>query len=63
MEHPAALQAFTQEADLRDSLYLVKNGVPFDVAFSLGAFDRKIWVITIGELDGLIWDYGAGGWK
>ena len=63
LEHPAALKAFTQEADLRDCLFLVKNGVPFDVAFSLSAFDRRAWIVTIGELDGLVWDYSVGGWK
>lgn len=60
---PAALHRYTQQADLRDSLFLVRNGVPFDVAFSLGGFERRAWVVVMGELDGLVWDYAAGVWK
>jgi hypothetical protein len=61
-DDPAALKSFTHDADLKDSLYLVKNGIPFDVAFSLNAFDRRVWVIAFGELDGMVWDYASGGW-
>ena len=49
-------------AELRDGLFLVRNGVPFDVAFSLDGEERRAWVIVLGELDGLVWDYGAGRW-
>ncbi len=57
------MRAFTQNAELKDSLFLVKNGVPFDVAFSLEAFERQVWVVTIGELEGNVWDYALGGWR
>jgi len=30
----------------------VKNGVPFDVAFSLSEIDRQAYIIILGELDG-----------
>ena len=43
-------------------MFLVNNGVPFDVAFSLGAFERRAWVVIFGELEGHVWDYAAGGW-
>ena len=37
---------------LRECLYLVRNGVPFDVAFSLSDVDRTAWSIMFGEMDG-----------
>jgi hypothetical protein len=45
-----------------DSLYLVRNGVPFDVAFSLPARDRLAWVVALGELDGRSFDWGRMSW-
>ena len=54
---------YTQTADLRDSLYLVKHGVPFDVAFSLDGAERLAWVVTLGELEGRRWSHGAGEWQ
>ena len=59
---PAALRVLTQSADLVDSLYLVRNGVPFDVAFSLEQVERTAWIVVIGELDGRVWDWGAMRW-
>jgi hypothetical protein len=33
-------------------LWLVKNGVPFDVAFSLGNKERVAWSIIMSEHEG-----------
>ncbi|MGN6536411.1 MAG: hypothetical protein ACTHKQ_11870 [Mesorhizobium sp.] len=33
------------------TLYLVKNNVPFDVAFSLGPAEKLAYVVVIGEMD------------
>jgi len=52
----------TRSADLVDSLYLVRDGVPFDVAFSLDAAERTAWIVVLGELEGLAWDWGAMRW-
>jgi len=41
----------------------VKNGVPFDVAFSLEIEDRLAWVVAIGTLDGGAFDFGAMRWR
>jgi len=60
---PTALKTWTQLADIRDPLFLVRNGVPFDVAFSLHPEERRVWVVTMGELEGLVWDYAAGQWR
>lgn len=45
-----------------DGLYLVRNGVPFDVAFSLDAEERTAWVVVFGEMDGRVWDWRAMQW-
>lgn len=48
---------------LRSSLYLVKNGVPFDVAFSLDDLDRQAWTIILGELDGQRFNFDVMSWE
>ncbi len=45
-----------------DSLYLVRNGVPFDVAFSLSPEERFAWVVVFGGLDGHVFDWDNLGW-
>lgn len=45
-----------RNGDLRECLYLVKNGVPFDVAFSLDRIDRAAWAIHFAEMDGAEFD-------
>jgi hypothetical protein len=45
-----------------DSLYLCRNGVPFDVAFSLSQEDRLAWVVALGRLDGGEFDFAAMRW-
>ena len=53
----------SEAPDLRTRLYLVKNGVPFDVAMSwpddwvLAAF------VIIGEHEGGEWDWSTRQWK
>jgi hypothetical protein len=46
-----------------DSLYLCRNGVPFDVAFSLAPDERLAWVVAIGWLDGREFDFATMTWK
>ncbi len=45
-----------------DSLYLVHNGVPFDVAFSLRKAERLHWVVIIGRLHGGRFDWSSERW-
>ena len=59
---PAALRAMAESADLVDGLYLVRNSVPFDVAFSLDQDERTAWIVALGTLDGRVWDWGAMRW-
>ena len=44
-------------------MYLCRNGVPFDVAFSLDAEERLAWVVALGSLAGRVYDFDAGAWK
>ena len=47
-----------------DSLYLVRNGVPFDVAFSLPADERLAWVAIMGRLaTGRTFDWSTQTWS
>ncbi len=45
-----------------DCLYLVRNGVPFDVAFSLGERERLAWAVVFGRLDGRVFDWSTERW-
>ena len=47
---------------LIDCLYLIRNGVPFDVAFSLSATERAAYVIALGTLEGHTFDWSAFEW-
>lgn len=47
---------------LIDCLYLIRNGVPFDVTFSLSSTERAAYVIAIGSLDGHVFDWSAFAW-
>jgi len=44
-------------------VYLVKNGVPFDVALSLPEEVATAWAIALGEQDGGEFDFVAMRWK
>jgi hypothetical protein len=44
-------------------LYLVKHGVPFDIAFSLAAEDRFAWVVIFAGFEGRVYDWDQGNWQ
>ena len=46
-----------------ECLLLVKNGVPFDVAFSLDAETRSAWCIVFAGFEGAQFDWDAGHFK
>lgn len=48
--------------DFRESLVLVKNGVPFDVAFSMSRKMRRAAIIVLGEIDGGRWNWDSMSW-
>lgn len=47
------------DPELVECLYLVKNGVPYDVAFSLPPAERFAYFLTFAEFDGNQWDWNA----
>ena len=53
----------SRHPDLIDCLFLVRNGVPFDVAFSLPPDDRLAWVVALGTIDGREFDWQNLRWK
>ena len=48
---------------LKHRLWLVKNGVPYDVAFSLSKTDATAYGIIMGEFEGGEFDYHCMSWK
>jgi len=42
---------------------LLKNGVPFDVAFSLSDGMKSAFCIAFGELDGFRFNFSSGEWE
>lgn len=46
-----------------ECLYLVKNGVPFDIAFSLPKAWRRAFVVALGEMAGGRYDWDSLGWE
>jgi hypothetical protein len=44
-------------------LWLVKNGVPYDVAFDLDDTDLLAHVIVMGEYEGSEWSWSDMRWK
>jgi hypothetical protein len=45
-----------------DSLYLVRCGVPYDVAFGLDDAARMAYTVVFGMLDGLNFDWKRLRW-
>ena len=44
---------------MRECLWLVKNGIPFDVAFQLDDVTRAAWSIAFSEMEGAKFDWAA----
>lgn len=41
----------------------MKNGVPFDVAWSVEDEEAMAWAIIFGQMDGNQWDWNLMRWK
>lgn len=48
---------------MRNRLWLVKNGVPYDVALSLPEEDVSAYSIIFGEFDGMTFNWNAMMWE
>jgi len=44
---------------LRECLWLVKNGIPFDVAFSLSDIERSAYAIIFSEQEGAKFNWNS----
>lgn len=42
--------------------YLIKNGVPFDVAHSLGSAEKLAYCVSFGEIDGGHFNWASMNW-
>lgn len=62
-EHLEAARTLSRDPALVDCLFLVKNGIPFDVAFSLDDIERLAWVVIMGEFQGLTFNWETGEWE
>jgi hypothetical protein len=45
-----------------DCLFLLRNGVPFDIAFALPPTERLAFIVAFGELDGRVFDWRDFTW-
>ena len=43
--------------------HLAKNGVPFEVAFSLPAYEHLAYIVALGTLDGRSFESNSLSWK
>ncbi|WP_435018495.1 hypothetical protein TA3x_000469 [Tundrisphaera sp. TA3] len=57
------IRALVENGELNNRLYLVKNNVDFDVAFSLEDHQVTAWAIIFGRMDGGEWDWASMSWK
>ena len=48
---------------MRECLWLIKNGIPYDVAFGLSDERRTAWAIVFSEFEGGKFDWLNWQWK
>lgn len=60
---PSSAEVLSQNSELIDCLFLVMNGIPFDVAFSLDDDMRLAWVVIIGQLKGMKYNWDRRTWE
>ena len=59
----AVARQIAGDSDISDRLYLVRNGIPFDVAMSLDPEVRVAWVVILGQQDGHEFDWDTLTWS
>lgn len=59
----AVVRSIVEMSALRDCLYLISKGIPYDIAFSLDATERTAWCVIFGELDGGTFNWSSGAWE
>jgi len=46
-------------APIRECLFLIKHGIPFDVAFEVDDVTRAAWAIIFSEIDGAKFNFST----
>ncbi len=59
----AQIRTLADNPELNNILYLIKNGIPFDVAFSLPEAELTAYAIIFGRLDGGKWNWDRMAWE
>ena len=59
----AEVRLISEDGVLENRLYLVRNNIPFDVAFSLDNVTARGWALQFARMDGHDWDWDSGTWK
>ena len=44
---------------MKECLWLIRNGIPFDVAFGVDDVTRAAWCIVFSEMEGRTFDWSA----
>lgn len=57
------VRLMSEDGELTCRLYLVRNHVPFDVAFSLDTQEARAWNLIFARMDGHEWDWSSNDWK
>ena len=57
------IRAIVENAEISNRLYLIKNGIPFDVAMSLQEHEVLAYAIIFGKIDGGKWDWSSMSWS
>ena len=60
---PSVAETLSKSGELVDSPFLVRNGIPFDVAFSLDSDMRLAFCIILGELGGRGCNWDKMAWE
>ena len=60
---PSVAETLSKSAELVDCLFLVRNGIPFDVAFSLDPDMLLAFCVIIGELGGRVFNWDKMAWE
>lgn len=48
---------------MQTALWLVKNGVPYDIAMTLDDAERLAYAVIFGQFEGSVFDWTRGQWK
>ena len=57
------IRAIVENPEFSNRLYLVKNHIPFDVAFSLEDHEVMAYAIVLGIIDGGKWSWASMSWE